>query len=218
MTSLSTRYITSTMTFLLAIALAGCPITTGGVEGYVYLDGQPLVDATLTLINVNGESPTSTTTTTNEDGYYCVEGLVPATYNLFTNLFNGTSRTCVGNVEIEAGQVAEYDLHCADSVRIEGHCEPAPTQSTLPGIYGVVVLRPPGELPLSIEDMLQGLEASAIINQEGDFILEEICPGEWQLEVYYSQIMQANLVYLEYIQVTGEEEVISLNLSIDESR
>ena len=53
-----------------------------------------------------------------------------------------------------------------------------------------------------------------MILPDGSFVFEDVQPGEWQMDVLYTQGFQARYVHSEFIVVTGEEEVIPVELSI----
>lgn len=184
--------------------------TGGAVEGYVYRDGRAVAEATVVVLAAGVPS----TTTTDAEGYYRVDGLATGTHQVTALI--GTDLASLADtrgafVDVEEGLVTRHDFGDATGIRIEGHCEPPPE------LAGLVFVRPPGSrVPRPGEEVaieeFSGI--SAIIGPGGNFVLQDVQPGEWQLDIVYTQFPSVVYVHTEFVAVTAEDENLSLELEV----
>ncbi len=190
----------------------------GAVEGYVFTEGRATPGA---VVMVVGGGDTKTTTT-DEQGYYHIDGLSTGVFQaMVTELSSGDISSVYGarglQVTIEEGRTARCDFGGRSGARIEGQCFPGPANM----LGGRVVLQMPGMIPGPLggtADLSQLTGQSSGINPLGTFVLEDVPPGEWQLNVYYFELggrnpLQVRFVHTEVVSV-GSEEVIPLTLQV----
>ena len=188
----------------------------GALEGYVYEAGQPVAGAIVMVIG----SGTTETATTENNGHYYIEGLAGGTYQVVVSSASMSNITAVygtrgDQVIIEDGRTTRHDFGAGVGVRLEGRCDPPP--ATLLG--GRVLVRRPGPPLVSLGEMVaitQLSGQSSGIDPSGIFSLEDIEPGEWQLDIYYFEATPLEIRYMhtELVVVTGEEDVIPLEVII----
>lgn len=193
--------------------------TGGALEGYVYREGSPSSGAMVALLGMG----VTETASTDENGYYYVDGLATGTYQAMVTAANladlgGIYDTQGVPIDVEEGRTTRHDFGTGEGIAIEGMCLPGPG-----GIMGGrAVLRLPGmgQVPLGgMEDVTNLAGQSTGIDPGGIFIMDGIQPGEWQLDIYYFELGMANpfqvrYVHSELISVTGETEVLPLQLNI----
>ncbi len=183
--------------------------TGGAVEGYVHRDGRAVAEATVVVLADGIPS----TTTTNGEGYYFVDGLPTGTHQvtLIGADLASLADTQGAFVEVEEGMATRHDFGDSTGITIEGRCEPPPE------LAGFVFLRPPGSrVPrpgeeVAIEDFTGIL---GLIGPGGKFALEDVQPGEWQLDIVYTQFPLAVYVHTEFVAVTGEDENLFLEIEV----
>jgi hypothetical protein len=86
---------------------------------------------------------------------------------------------------------------------------------------GRVVLHMPGSNPMplgAMADISQLMGQSTGINPMGQFTMEDVPQGDWQLDVYYFELggvnpLQVRYVHTELVNV-GQSQVIPLMLNI----
>lgn len=192
--------------------------TGGALEGYVYQDGRPQAGAVVVVV---GNGITEHTNTDNT-GYYYLDSLADGVYQaMVTDLSAGDLSSVYGargvQVTVQEGQITRYDFGTRDGARIEARCIPGPMNM----LGGRAVLQAPGyfQAPLGeTVEVTQLLGQSVGINPRGDFVMEDVPPGEWQLDIYYFELGVANpldvrYVHTELIEAT-DGEVLTLNLPI----
>jgi len=190
----------------------------GAVEGYVFTEGRATPGAVVMVVG-GGDTKTSTT---DEQGYYYIDGLSTGVFQaMVTELSSGDISSVYGarglQVTIEEGRTARCDFGGRSGARIEGQCFPGPGNM----LGGRVVLQMPGMIPGPLggmADLSQLTGQSTGINPMGSFLLEDVPPGEWQLNVYYFELggrnpLQVRFVHTEVVSV-GSEEVIPLTLNV----
>ncbi len=95
----------------------GIAATTGKISGIVTVQGteQPLADAKVTILG------TSTTTTTNDSGYYVITNIPPAGYDVIVELTGYRSKT-VQATKVFAGLTTtiNFALEASEVVELEG--------------------------------------------------------------------------------------------------
>jgi hypothetical protein len=196
----------------------------GGIEGYVYRDGRPVPDATVVIISTaNTEN-----VTTDSSGYYIADELTPGTYQVMVTSLTQDSEIGLGilsaiydrpsaSVEVEEGQMTRHDFGTGEGTTIQGRVSPRP------GLFGgQALLLPPGafmgELDsfVSLENMMSGYGQG--IDSGGDFSIENVPAGEWQLHIFYLEpgggpggVPGLRYVYTELLQVT-DEDLIPLDI------
>lgn len=191
----------------------------GAVEGYVYSEGQAVPGAVILVVG-NGVTQNATT---DESGYYYLDGLSSGVYQaMVTDISSGDLSSIYDargvQLTVEEGVATRYDFGTQDGARIEGQCVPGPVNM----LGGRAVLVRPGmsQAPLGeTVDVTQLLGQSVGINPAGGFIMEDIMPGEWQLDIYYFEMgvgnpLEVRYVHSEFIQVEqGEVLPLVLNVS-----
>jgi len=195
----------------------------GSLEGYVFNDGRPQEGALVGILATVGALKTATT---DENGYYRIDDLPAGQHqaaartgnvNNPMELLNAESVT----VEIIDGQVTQHNFGETSGTRIEGFCVPGPPTF----LGGRVVLREPGRsgIPLggmAAVDQLQGMSTG--INLDGSFAFDSgVPPDEYQIDVFYfinlnvTSSMQVRYVQTVLLTVTGEQEVMEVNLQVE---
>ena len=191
----------------------------GGIEGYVYSEGQAVPGAVLLVVG-NGVTQN---TNTDESGYYYLDGLSSGMYQaMVTDVSSGDLSSIYDargvQLNVEEGVVTRYDFGTQEGARIEGQCVPGPTNM----LGGRAVLVRPGfsQAPLGeTVDVTQLMGQSVGIGPAGGFLMEDIMPGEWQLDIYYFELgvgnpLEVRYVHSEFIQVEqGEVLPLVLNIS-----
>lgn len=190
----------------------------GGIEGYVYSDGQAVPGAMLLVVG-NGVTQNATA---DESGYYYLDGLSSGVYQaMVTDIASGDLSSIYDargvQLTVEEGVVTRYDFGTQEGARIEGQCVPGPANM----LGGRAVLQRPGFMlaPLGeTVDVTRLMGQSVGIDPGGTFIMEDVMPGEWQLDIYYFELGVANplevrYVHSEFIQVE-QGEVLPLALNI----
>lgn len=191
----------------------------GGIEGYVYSEGQAVPGAVLLVVG-NG---TTQNTNTDESGYYYLDGLSSGVYQaMVTDVSSGDLSSIYDargvQLNVEEGVVTRYDFGTQEGARIEGQCVPGPTNM----LGGRAVLVRPGfsQAPLGeTVDVTQLMGQSVGVGPAGGFLMEDIMPGEWQLDIYYFELgvgnpLEVRYVHSEFIQVEqGEVLPLVLNIS-----
>ncbi len=192
--------------------------TGGALEGYVYQHGNASAGA---VVMVTGQGTTQTATADNS-GYYYVDGLSSGMYQAVVAPVGSGDLTAVYStrgapVEITEGRTTRYDFGTGDGITIEGRCMPGPR--TLAG--GRVAVNVPGTHigalgePVSTSVALSGVSSG--IGMDGSFSLENVPPGDWQIDLlYFEQFpdMTLRYVHTELVSVTGEQAIVSLNLNV----
>lgn len=191
----------------------------GALEGYVYSEGQAVPGAMLVIVG-NGVTENATA---DDSGYYYVDGLASGVYQaMVTDISTGDLSSIYDargvQLTVEEGVVTRYDFGTQEGARIEGQCVPGPANM----LGGRAVLQRPGFAfaPLGeMVDVTQLMGQSVGIDPGGSFIMEDVMPGEWQLDIYYFELGVANplevrYVHSEYIQVEqGDVLPLVLNVS-----
>ncbi len=190
----------------------------GGIEGYVYSDGQAVPGAMLLVVG-NGITQNATA---DETGYYYLDGLSSGVYQaMVTDISTGDLSSIYDargvQLTIEEGVVTRYDFGTQEGARIEGQCVPGPANM----LGGRAVLQRPGFMlaPLGeTVDVTRLMGQSVGIDPGGTFIMEDVMPGEWQVDIYYFELGVANplevrYVHSEFIQVE-QGEVLPLVLNV----
>ena len=190
----------------------------GGVEGYVYKQGQVSVGAVVMVVG-NGATKSATT---DKSGHYLIDGLATGTYQaMVTEISSGDISSIYGarglQVSVQEGQTARCDFGSQSGARIEGQCVPGPTSM----LGGRVVLHMPGGVPVPLggmADVSQLMGQSSGVNPMGNFTLEDVAQGDWQLDVYYFELGGANPLQVRYVHTelvtVAESQVIPLTLNI----
>ncbi len=190
----------------------------GALEGYVYSDGQPVPDAVVAVV---GHGITEHTNTDNT-GYYYLDGLASGAYQAMVADISAGNLTSIYDargvqVMVEEGQATRYDFGTGEGARIEGHCMPGPANM----LGGRAVLGPPGYMhaPLGgTVEVTELLGQSVGITPSGAFVMEDVPPGEWQLDIYYFELGVVNPLEVRYVHVelivAEEGEVMTLNLPV----
>lgn len=198
----------------------------GAIEGSVYRNGRPLADALIVVVGEGGTQSVSS----DANGRYRVDGLAAGTYQVTVtplggmDLIGGTPQIQSTSLEVVEGQVTRHDFGDGSGTQVIGRCEPPPPGGLF-ALPGFAVLRPFG-FPIAefgeILDRperllrLQGQIAS-ITPGSGDFTIEDVFPGEYQLDIFYpvpGQLGAFRYVHIETVTVTGEEDV-RLDLGIN---
>ncbi len=191
----------------------------GGVRGYVYRNGKIAAGA---IVAVMGSGATKTATT-DQNGYYTIDGLATGTYQAMVSYVGSSSGVDLSSLydiqgvplEIVEGRMLDYNFGDTSGVRIEGHC------SRSPGLIGYAVIRPPGMSNIQVgdeADIGQLTGQGSAINMMGDFVLENVPPGQWQLDIYFPESGGFNslrYVHTELVEVTGQEQSIPLDVMIN---
>lgn len=192
--------------------------TGGGVEGYVFREGKPSVGA---VVMVAGNGATKSATT-DQTGHYMVDGLATGTYQaMVTEISSGDISSIYGarglQVTVTEGQTARCDFGSQTGARIEGQCIPGPSSM----LGGRVVLHMPGGGPVPLggmADITQLMGQSTGVTPMGNFTLEDVPQGDWQLDVYYFELGGANPLQVRYVHTelvtVAESQVIPLTLNI----
>lgn len=191
----------------------------GAIEGYVYSEGQAVPGAVILVVG-NGVTQNATT---DESGYYYLDGLSSGVYQaMVTDISSGDLSSIYDargvQLTVEEGVATRYDFGTQEGARIEGQCVPGPVNM----LGGRAVLVRPGmsQAPLGeTVDVTQLLGQSVGINPAGNFIMEDIMPGEWQLDIYYFEMgvgnpLEVRYVHSEFIQVE-QGEVLPLVLNVN---
>ncbi len=196
----------------------------GGVlRGYVYKNGQPVSGATVMAIGPGGTKPA----TSEQNGAYSIDGLSAGVYQVMMTYISspqgvglaGLSDVKGIEVEIQDGQVTTYNFGEGTGVTIEGRCSRPPATPV-----GFAVLRMPGvaSAPLGSQiDPSQMTGISTGISPMGTFTMEDVPPGQWQLDVYYLDNLFGGSNALTYVgtqvvDVTGQEQVVAVDIPIQQ--
>lgn len=159
---------------------------SGGIlEGYVYRDGGVAGGA---IVMASGNNSVASATT-NSEGFYTIDGLSAGNYQVMVTEIAGADISQMlgsrgAQVEIIEGRTTRYDFGASGGARIEGQCQPPPP--SLMG--GVAVLRVPGPPPAAAGatvPVTQLSGQSASISAQGQFVIEDVPKGDWQVDVYY---------------------------------
>lgn len=190
----------------------------GALEGYVYSDGRPLAGAVVVVVG-NGITEHSTTDTS---GYYYIDGLATGIYQaMVTDVSSGDLTSIYGTrgvqVTVEEGSITRYDFGTREGARIEGRCMPGPMNM----LGGRAVLQRPGFSQAALGqtvDVTQLMGQSVGINPVGTFVMEDVMPGEWQLDIYYFELginnpLEVRYVHSELIQVE-QGQVLPLDIFV----
>jgi hypothetical protein len=190
----------------------------GALEGYVYSEGQAMPNAVILVVG-NGITQHSTT---DASGYYYLDGLATGVYQAMVTDVSSGDLTSIYDargvqVTVEEGVATRYDFGTQEGARIEGQCIPGPMNM----LGGRAVLQRPGyfQAPLGeTVEVTQLLGQSVGINPGGVFLMEDVMPGEWQLDIYYFEMgvgnpLEVRYVHSEYIQIE-QGEVLPLVLTI----
>lgn len=191
----------------------------GAIEGYVYSEGRAMSEAVILVVG-NGVTQN---VTTDQSGYYYLDGLASGEYQaMVTDISSGdlTSIYDARGVQltVEEGVATRYDFGTQEGGRIEGQCIPGPVNL----LGGRVVLVRPGmsQAPLGeTVDVTQLLGQSVGINPAGSFLMEDVMPGEWQLDIFYFEMgignpLEVRYVHSEFINVE-QGEVLPLVLNVN---
>ncbi|NLN93607.1 MAG: hypothetical protein GX130_09920 [Candidatus Hydrogenedens sp.] len=190
----------------------------GALEGYVYNEGVAVPNAVVMVVG-NGITGHANA---DENGYYYIGDLSAGLYQaMVTDISSGDLSTIYDargvQVMVEDGQATRYDFGTQEGARIEGLCMPGPSNM----LGGRAVLQRPGypQVPLGeTVDVTELLGQSVGINPGGQFVMEDVMPGEWQLDIYYFELgiinpLEVRYVHSEFIEVE-QGEVIPLTLEI----
>ncbi len=161
-------------------------------------------------------------TAADETGYYYLDGLADGVYQaMVTDISSGDLRSVYGargvQVTVAEGQVTRYDFGAREGARIEARCLPGPANM----LGGRAVLQQPGYIQAHLGETVevtQLLGQSVGISPRGDFVMEDVPPGEWQLDIYYFELGIANPLEVRYVHTELIEavdgEVLTLNLHV----
>ena len=190
----------------------------GALEGYVYSNGVAVPEAVILVVG-NGNTEH---TTADNDGYYYLDGLSSGVYQaMVTDIASGDLTGIYDSrgvqVVVEEGQATRYDFGTGTGGRIEGNCIPGPSNM----LGGRAVLSPPGYMQAPLGETVEVTELlgqSVGITPTGNFVMEDVPQGEWQLDIYYFEMgvinpLEVRYVHVELVQVE-EGEVLTLNLPI----
>ncbi len=191
----------------------------GALEGYVYSEGKAVPGAMILVVG-NGITQNAAA---DENGYYYLDGLSSGTYQaMVTDISSGDLSSIYDargvQLTVEEGVATRYDFGTQEGARIEGQCVPGPVNM----LGGRAVLQRPGFMPAPLGetvDVTQLMGQSVGIDPGGVFIMEDIMPGEYQLDIFYFELGVANplevrYVHSEFIQVEqGEVLPLVLNIS-----
>lgn len=193
--------------------------TGGGLEGYVFRNGRAVAGAMILIMG----SGTTKTGTTGQNGFYSIDGLGAGTYQVMMTYASSANLSGVYDsqgiqVEIEENRMTTYNFGEGTGVRIMGRCSPGPNSP----LGGRAVLRAPGlgMVPLGqVTDITQLTGQSTGIDPMGNFMLEDVSPGEWQVDVYFFEfavrdMLTVRYVHTEIVSVTGEEDTVPLECAI----
>jgi hypothetical protein len=138
--------------------------------------------------------------TTDSSGYYLINELPAGTYQVMVTSLNQGSAVGIGmlgaitdmpsaSVEVTEGQMTRHDFGAGDGTTIEGTCTPGP---------GMIPGRASGY--------------SNTIGPSGQFSIEGVPPGEWQLHIFYLETggaggapIMPRYVYTQMVTVAGED-------------
>ncbi len=191
--------------------------TGGGLEGYVFKDGAPVPNA-LVVVMAKGQPKTATA---NASGWYEMDELPPGLIQAVvmpSGMSDISGLMGLGNmtglqtaaIEIESGRTTRHDFGAMTGIRLTGRCTPPPVN---PLVGGAVVLRRPGAPLVPRCGVIEVVQLSdgvtAALDATGNFTIEDVPPGDWQLDVYYSgpgmNFMQLTYRNSARVTVTGEE-------------
>jgi len=186
----------------------------GALEGYVYVANRATAGV---VVMVLGQGTTKTVAT-DQNGHYYIDGLATGTYQAMITAvgsgdLSGIFETRGVPVEIMDGRTTRYDFGRGTGTRIEGRCMPGPQ------LAGTAVLRTPGPQVVALGQTVQMNQLvggwNTLINPlDGGFVLEDIPPGEWQLDIFFMEFaIGVRYMHSEIITVQGEE-VLPLDITI----
>lgn len=190
----------------------------GALEGYVYRNGQAVPGAVVLVVG-NGNTEH---TNADESGYYYLDGLASGVYQAMVTDIGSGDLTSVYDargvqVVVEEGRATRYDFGTGAGGRIEGICMPGPSNM----LGGRAVIGPPGYMQAALGETVEVTELlgqSVGITPTGNFVMEDVPPGEWQLDIYYFELgvvnpLEVRYVHVELVQIE-EGQVLTLNLPI----
>lgn len=190
----------------------------GAIEGYVRRRGQLVANA---LIVVVGEGGTKSTSTNNE-GFYRVENLATGTYQVTMTPVGAGDLSAINeiqsaSVEVSEGTTTQHNFGDGTGATIDGVCDPPPPGGLI-ALPGFALLRPPGFPVAALGDILEGPESvlrlqgqlAAVSPGSGQFTIEDVFPGEYQLDIFYpvpGQLGSYRYVHAETVVVADESEI-----------
>lgn len=194
----------------------------GVIVGTVMRNGRVMANATLLVAGV--DTATSRTVTTDEAGYYEVDGLGSGNYHvavtdLGAGALGGITEAFSRNVDVREGEVSRLDFGDNTGYIVSGFASRPPAMSI--GVnLGYAFLVPAEVGPLSETINLQALTAAtfAAVDRQGHFVFEDVFPGSYYLQLFYADSLFSATtlrnVSLDLIVVEGEEPLIEFDVVV----
>lgn len=188
----------------------------GAIEGKIMQNKRPVSGAIVLVINT--ETGTNKNTTSDQNGYYFVDGLATGVYEMTVTVLRSGQPTDLYNtmgaqVQVEEGKVTRKDFSDSEGTRLIGICTPPPS-----GIVGgMAVLRyptmsapAPGEI-ISAAQLpdLDHIEFR-IIGPDGGFIFEGLQDDSYIVDLYYPEGASpgsVQLVHSEPVIIEGQGQL-----------
>jgi hypothetical protein len=185
--------------------------TGGAVRGIVVKDRQPLFNVTVVATGQDGSTKTATTAA---DGSYRIDSLGAGSYQLVVLPLTGGTLDLTGGasatIEIVEGQEIVHNF--GGGPKLIGTCAPPPPPVFML-IGGAAVLRPPGpplmqaggDIPM--DQLLRNQYAP--IDTLGQFTIQDVTQGDWQVEIYYPSGGRGllRLVAVEPVSFQGNDDM-----------
>ncbi|MFP4500424.1 MAG: collagen binding domain-containing protein [Candidatus Hydrogenedentota bacterium] len=193
----------------------------GAIEGTYLVDGRPQQGAAITVFGM-GEPRFAET---DGEGFFQIDGLAAGEYLVTAAPLGGGDLAGLLETRMEQAVVEEDDTTTVrfdeSGAMVEGYCSPPPTGAFMGAFGGFAVVRLPGPAAVPLGDttnaavLLQSQQFAkpGPIDGSGYFAIENVPPGEYQLDVYYGQI-DLTYVYTTMIPVQ-DEEVVSLDVRVE---
>lgn len=192
-------------------------------------DGTPWPNAQVFV--GSADSATLRDATTDENGYFQLDGLATGEYTVTAASFTGIdvlgSERPARSVYVTDGQTATVDF-CSPGIRLQGICSPPPPQ-VLGG--GQVVLTPLGRP--SMQELSQGNESNLFrmvvgggnsVDSQGFYEVGVDVPGVYQFEVIYFSLIPGGgeggaveIVFSSLIELSGDQPVVQFDVEVSPS-
>jgi hypothetical protein len=193
-------------------------------------DGSPWPNAQVFV--GSADSSTLRDATTDESGYFQIDGLATGEYTVTAASFTGLdvlgSERPARSVYVQDGQTATVDF-CSPQIRLQGVCNPPPP-NVLGG--GQVILTPVGRP--SIGQLYGGNEAELLrlvvgggnsVDSQGFFDVGVDAPGLYQFEVIYFSLIPGGggdggaveIVFSTLIELTGDQPIVQFDVNVETS-